>query len=106
IPETPAGGSVIVRTSVQPDGEFPDGGYVLIEVADTGGGMPEHVRERLFTDDVVSTKPGGTGLGTRIVKNVVDAHGGTISVESTEGVGTTFFLKLPHRTEIKESAEA
>lgn len=106
IPETPAGGSVTVRTSAQTAGAFPEGGYVLIEVADTGGGMPEHVRKKLFTDDVVSTKPGGTGLGTRIVKNVVDAHGGTISVESAEGVGTTFLVKLPYRTEAKEAAQA
>jgi signal transduction histidine kinase len=68
---------------------------MLIEVADTGRGMPQWVKERLFTDRVVSTKPGGTGLGTRIVKNVVDAHGGTISVESEEGKGTTFYIKLP-----------
>jgi signal transduction histidine kinase len=105
IPETAAGGRVTVRTSARADGKFPDGRYVLIEVADTGGGMPEHVRERLFTDNVVSTKPGGTGLGTRIVKNVVDAHGGTISVESQEGVGTTFFMKLPYRTELEAGAE-
>jgi signal transduction histidine kinase len=96
IPETPSGGSVTVRIRfVGGDAPFPDGNYMLIEVADTGRGMPQWVKERLFTDRVVSTKPGGTGLGTRIVKNVVDAHGGTISVESEEGKGTTFYIKLP-----------
>lgn len=96
IPETPAGGSVTVRMKfVGGDAPFPDGNYMLIEVADTGRGMPQWVKERLFTDRAVSTKPGGTGLGTRIVKNVVDAHGGTISVESEEGKGTTFYIKLP-----------
>ncbi len=106
IPETEPGGTVAIRTSACIDGQFPDGAYVLIEVADTGRGMPKHVRAKLFTDDVVSTKPGGTGLGTRIVKNVVDAHEGTISVESAEGVGTTFFMKLPYRTELEVGAEA
>jgi signal transduction histidine kinase len=104
IPETPAGGSVTVRLYVQPSGEFPDGNYVGIEVADTGRGMPPEVKERLFTDRAISTKPGGTGLGTRIVKNVVDAHGGKIWVESELGKGTTFFIRLPLR--VPEMSEA
>ncbi len=95
IPETPPGGQVVVRASAEPEGQFPEGGYVQIEVADTGNGMQEEVRERLFTDDVKSTKPGGTGLGTRIVKNVVDAHGGVISVDSEPGKGSIFRVKLP-----------
>lgn len=98
IPETPEGGEISVRSSAVTEGEFPQGSYVLVEVADTGGGMPPEIRESLFTDAAVSTKPGGTGLGTRIVKNVVDAHDGTIEVESEPGQGTTFYLKLPLRT--------
>jgi len=98
-PETPAGGFVSVRTSATPEGTFPEGNYLLIEVADTGKGMPEEVKARLFTDQAISTKPGGTGLGTRIVKRVVDAHGGIIWVESEQGKGTTFFIKLPFRTQ-------
>lgn len=97
IPETPTGGSVTVRLYVKRDGEFPEGNYLGIEVADTGRGMPEEVRQRLFTDQAISTKPGGTGLGTRIVKNVVDAHGGRIWVESELGKGTTFYIRLPLR---------
>lgn len=100
LPETPAGGHVTLRTYVGPAGSFPEGGYVMIEVADTGRGMPPEVRDRLFTKDAMSTKPGGTGLGTKIVKNVVDAHQGEIRVESEPGQGTTFFMKLPLRTEI------
>jgi signal transduction histidine kinase len=95
IPETPSGGSVTVRTYGREDGEFPDGRFIMIEVADTGKGIPAHVRERLFTEDAVSTKPGGTGLGTKIVKNVVDAHRGRIAVESEEGKGTRFFMRIP-----------
>ena len=43
----------------------------------------------------MSQKPGGTGLGTKIVKDAVAAHGGAITVESEEGVGTTFHISLP-----------
>lgn len=97
IPETPPGGSVVIRTYVQPDGEFPEGNYLGIEVSDTGRGIPEEVLRWMFTDQAISTKPGGTGLGTRIVKNVVDAHGGKIWVESELGKGSTFFIRLPLR---------
>ncbi len=93
------GGRVTIRFRAKPDGRFPDGNYLQVEVADTGKGMPEEVRRRLFTDQAVSTKPTGTGLGTRIVKNVVDAHGGVIEVESEEGKGTTIRFRVPLRRE-------
>ncbi len=95
IPETPEGGKVSVRTRAVPEGEFPDGGFVEIVVQDTGRGMPEHVRKKLFTKDAVSTKPGGTGLGTRIVKNAVDAHEGVVWVESELGKGSKFTIRIP-----------
>ncbi len=57
--------------------------------------MPPEVRDRLFTAQAISTKKEGTGLGTKIVKDVIDAHGGRISVESELGVGTTFYMHLP-----------
>jgi signal transduction histidine kinase len=44
---------------------------------------------------VVSTKPGGTGLGTKIVKDVVDAHGGKVWAESEVGKGTKIHIRLP-----------
>jgi signal transduction histidine kinase len=90
IPETPAGGSVTLRTRGQES-------TLLIEVQDTGRGIPERVRERLFTEQAISTKPGGTGLGTRIVAGVVERHHGEISVASAEGRGSTFTLRLPLR---------
>lgn len=96
IPETPPGGRIWIRTCAQEGGgPFPEGHYLLIEVADNGKGMPPRVRERLFTCDAVSTKPGGTGLGTRIVKNAVDVHNGHIAVFSEEGKGTLFQIKIP-----------
>lgn len=88
IPETPPGGSVTLRSSLVED-------KILIEVADTGGGIPEHVRAKLFTDEAISTKPGGTGLGTRIIAGVVARHGGTIEVQSEIGQGSIFSIRLP-----------
>ncbi len=93
IPETPAGGSITLRTRAAQKDES----TFLIEVQDTGKGIPERVRLRLFTDEAISTKPGGTGLGTRIVGDVVRRHNGHISVQSEEGVGTTFSIRLPLR---------
>jgi len=90
IPEVPAGGSITVRGRVEPDGKA-----VVVSVSDTGRGMPTEIRESLFTYRAVSRKAGGTGLGTKIVKDVVDAHGGRIAVESEVGKGTTFHLTLP-----------
>ena len=90
IPETPVGGSVTVVGSLGPEAKT-----VVIRVVDTGGGMPPEIRDRLFTKGAISGKPGGTGLGTRIVKDVVVAHGGTITVDSEQGKGTTFTMELP-----------
>ena len=90
IPEMPAGGSVTIGGEVVDEGKA-----VRLSVRDTGRGMPPEVRDRLFTSKAISTKNGGTGLGTKIVKDVVDAHGGSIRVESEEGVGSTFYVTLP-----------
>jgi signal transduction histidine kinase len=90
ISEVPSGGSVTIF------GKTPHTADVLdISVSDTGRGMPPEIRDSLFTARAISRKSGGTGLGTKIVKDVVDAHKGHINVESTVGVGTTFRLILP-----------
>ncbi len=90
IPEVPSGGSITLRGQAEPGGRG-----ILLSVADTGRGMPPEVRDSLFTPWAISRKVGGTGLGTKIVKDVVTSHGGRITVESTEGVGTTFLIQLP-----------
>jgi signal transduction histidine kinase len=90
IPEVPAGGSITVRGA-----HDAANGCVELAVQDTGVGMPPEIRDSLFTNRVVSRKTGGTGLGTKIVKDVVDAHGGSIAVESEVGRGTTFCIRLP-----------
>ncbi len=95
IPATPAGGSVTVATTLRRDGRFPDGGFVAIEVCDTGHGLARDDLDRILRGDPRSTKPGGTGLGTRIVYNAVIAHRGALEGESREGAGTTFRIKLP-----------
>ena len=92
ISEVPPGGTITVSAKEEP---IEIG--VLVTVADTGKGMPPEIRDTLFTPAARSTKPGGTGLGTRIVKDVVDAHHGKITVESELGAGTTFRLYLPLR---------
>ncbi len=90
IPEVSAGGSITVRGRVDESSDA-----VLLLVEDTGRGMPTEICDSLFTAGAISRKPGGTGLGTKIVKDVIDAHGGHISVDSTEGVGTTVHIRLP-----------
>ena len=90
LPETPPGGSITLIAALDADPAW----YTLT-VADTGGGMPPEVRAKLFTDAAYSTKPGGTGLGTRIVRRIVEQHRGRPSVESEPGQGTTITLRLP-----------
>lgn len=89
IPEVPPGGSVTVRGRSDESGT-----QIVLSVIDTGKGMSPEIRDSLFTYQAISRKVGGTGLGTKIVKDVVDAHGGTITVESTEGKGTAFHITL------------
>ena len=90
IPEVPPHGVVTISGSHQTGEEC-----IRIRVADTGGGMPADIRDSLFTNRLVSSKTGGTGLGMKIVKDVIDMHGGSISVESEPDKGTTFDIRLP-----------
>lgn len=73
---------------------------VLIRVEDSGIGIPELSREKIFeafyqVDNSPTREHGGTGLGLAIVKNFVEAHGGRVWVKSVERVGTTIFVLLP-----------
>jgi len=65
-----------------------------VEISDTGRGIPADDIAKVF-EPYYSTKETGTGLGLAIVKKAVDDHGGSISVTSKEGSGTTFTIILP-----------
>ena len=69
-------------------------GYVKIKVSDTGVGIPENEVDDIF-QPYYSTKPTGTGIGLAVVDNIIATHGGTITVKSKLGEGTTFVITLP-----------
>jgi signal transduction histidine kinase len=72
----------------------------VVEVADTGEGMDEETRARLFEPFFSASSAGGTGLGMLVVQNVVEAHGGSVEVESERGVGTTVKVSFPLKLEL------
>ncbi len=76
------------------------GSTFILSVADTGKGIPAAIRDRIF-EPFFTTKPvgAGTGLGLSISYGVIQKHGGTLNVESAEGKGTTFVIKIPIRQE-------
>jgi signal transduction histidine kinase len=90
---TPSGGRVTVRVARRED-------RALVEVSDSGIGIPRGERDRLFerffrASTVSERQIEGTGLGLYITKAIVEAHNGRITVESEEGEGTTFRVELP-----------
>lgn len=95
VPETPSGGRIVVRVEAIREGCFPNGCCVKIQVTDNGAGIAPDLLNRLFTGEIMSTKSGGMGLGTRIVKEVADIHGGVVSATSEVGKGSCFTLTLP-----------
>jgi signal transduction histidine kinase len=105
------------------DAMYPDGGtltidlyqehsYVVLSVSDTGSGIPEHIRDKIF-EPFVSSKNGsnsklhgGTGLGLAITYGVITEHGGTISVNDCEGKGTKMTIRLPIDAKSQKAAPA
>ncbi len=82
--------SVVMRSQQEDSG-------LRLDVIDNGTGMPEEIQEKLF-ERFFTTKAGkGTGLGLLVTREIIDQHGGTISVESAPGKGTTFTMRFPNR---------
>jgi len=76
--------------------QFRESGPELqVSISDSGPGIPESIRSRIFEPFVTYGKKHGTGLGMAIAKSTVDAHGGRIWLESETGKGTTFHVVLP-----------
>ncbi|HEU4965465.1 MAG TPA: ATP-binding protein, partial [Bacilli bacterium] len=90
IDATPPGGTVEVL--VMRDPEEPD--HVVIEISDTGQGIPEDRLQDIF-EAFYTTKSKGTGLGLSNAKAIVEAHGGDMEVESAIGHGTMVTIWLP-----------
>lgn len=73
---------------------------LLIKIADTGYGIPKNQQPRIFSklfraQNAIDARIEGTGLGLYVIKYILDETGGSIEFESEEGVGTTFFVRLP-----------
>jgi signal transduction histidine kinase len=69
---------------------------VTVEVKDNGGGIPDHLREKIFQPFFTTKDPGqGTGLGLSVSSKIIEEHKGRIEVESEVGRGTTFRVILP-----------
>ncbi|MGB5428889.1 response regulator [Eudoraea sp.] len=86
-------GSVVLEASL-------DNGQILVEVQDTGIGIAEEDRHKIFerfrqAGDTLTDKPKGTGLGLPICREIIEHHGGIIWMKSTAGVGSTFFFTIP-----------
>jgi len=90
IRHTPEGGAIEIRTQ-------PQNGFVRFEVADNGEGIPPEYHAKIFNKyfRIPGREREGTGLGLAIAKNIVEAHGGEIGVESEPEQGSVFWFTLP-----------
>src|SRR5258708_37136390 len=93
VKDSESGSRVTVSTALQGD-------EVEVSVRDHGIGIPRRDLERIFerfyrVDRARSRETGGTGLGLAIVRHVVQAHGGEVTVTSSEGEGSTFTIQIP-----------
>ncbi len=90
---TPKAGKIVVAAYAKDDQ------LVTLEVSDTGPGIPPEIRDHIFERFAQCSTPGheagAAGLGLSIVKDIVEAHGGLISIESNNGSGTRFVAQLP-----------
>ena len=99
---TPSGGTIHVAVTHDADGsnEHNGTGAARIRVRDSGPGIPPDEQSRLFerfyqAEETRANEQPGTGIGLSLAKDLAELHGGTITVESTVGIGTTFTVRLP-----------
>jgi two-component system, NtrC family, sensor kinase len=86
----PKGGTVWIATALADDG------MAVIEVRDNGPGIPPNIRDKIFDPFFTTKKPGeGTGLGLAVSQGIARAHKGSLTVESKDGKGASFYLRLP-----------
>jgi len=84
----PHGGRITFKT-------FKEDNYICVAVKDTGSGIPKAVREKIFDPFFTTRGPQSTGLGLSVSYGIISRHRGAITVDSIEGEGTTFTIKLP-----------
>jgi two-component system, NtrC family, sensor kinase len=96
----PEGGKLKIATS-----RLEDPQSVLIEISDTGGGILEEDKNRIF-DPFFTRKTEGTGMGLSISRQILDKHSALIELDSAPGVGTTFRLIFPERVDSPPTAPA
>jgi signal transduction histidine kinase len=89
------GGSITLATrAVSRNGSEPSGEFVQVEIRDTGMGIPEESLQHIF-DPFFTSKDEGSGLGLAVSHQIVQEHGGFVTVESNLGKGTAFFVHVP-----------
>ena len=99
------------RDALQQHGRFSintylrNGTHVEFRLADSGAGIPEHVKEHIFEPFTTYGKKRGTGLGMSIAKKIITDHGGEIWVESEEGKGTIFYFTVPLAFDAKPTTD-
>lgn len=87
---------VTVDAAALPDGDMQAGTYARLTVSDTGTGMTDEVKRRIFEPFFTTKEVGhGTGMGLAVVYGIVKSHGGTVTVDSVPGKGSTFTVFLP-----------
>ena len=92
---SPTGSTVVVGMKRDTEG-------ILISVSDSGVGIPDHEKNKMFSklfraENAQAIDPNGSGLGLYMVREILKAVGGNIWFESTEGKGTTFYIRLPEK---------
>jgi signal transduction histidine kinase len=88
----PNGGKLTINATVKNNN-------TIITVRDTGIGIPEEAKPKLF-QPLFTTKSKGQGFGLSVVKRMTEALNGTVSLESQEGKGTAFIITLPQKTNL------